>query len=85
MNKQIFYIESGKLLVKTPSEKWIALVTFFVVVAVLYFLCFLLAFAFVVAVVTVVIACFFVFPSRVFKFQFFTAFFVFALFYCIGI
>ena len=70
-NKQIFEIETGKLLVKYPSEKMVwgwegitfSVVTVFCfVLFVLFFFCslFLLAFVFVVAVVVV---CLLVFPS----------------------
>ena len=61
LNKQIFEIETGKLLVKYPSEKMVwgwEGITFSVVTVVCFL--FLLAFVFVVAVAVV---CFFVLPS----------------------
>ena len=74
LKKQIFEIETGKLLVKGPSEKWVGvervllflLSLFFVFCG--FFCCFLvfflLAFVFVVAgVVVCLFICLFVFPS----------------------
>ena len=61
LNKQIFEIETGKLLVKYPSEKMVwgwDSITFSVVTVVVFL--FLLAFVFVVAVAVV---CLFVLPS----------------------
>ena len=52
LNKQIFEIEAGKLIVKNPSEKWVGFSIFF-----LFLFCFFVffaCFAFVVAVVTIV-------------------------------
>ena len=59
LNKQIFEIETGKLLVKNLSEKWVGLggYDFFFTVAV--FGVFFLVFGFVVAVVAVVFVCLF--------------------------
>ena len=55
LNKQIFEIEIGKLLVKDPLEKMVSGwegITFSVVTIFVFFICFfLLAFVFVVAVV----------------------------------
>ena len=64
LNKLIFEIETGKLLVKNPSEEWVGvervsvfLLLLFFVFCLFYFLV-LLAFVFVVTVV--VVACLFV-------------------------
>ena len=68
LNKQIFEIESGKLLVKDPLKKWVGvgrvllfpLLLFFIFCLFLFCFLFLLAFVFVVAVVVV---CLFAFSS----------------------
>ena len=57
LNKQIFEVETDKLLVKNPSEKWVG-------VSLLLLLCFVFCFAFVfllafVFVVAVVVCLFF--------------------------
>ena len=63
LNKQILEIETGKLLVKNPSETWLGLGGYylFCCCCFLLFFSFLLAFVFAVAVVAVV--CLFVYPS----------------------
>ena len=66
LNKQIFEIEIGKLLVKDPLEKMVSGwegITFSVVTIFVFFICFfLLAFVFVVAVVVCLFVCLFIFP-----------------------
>ena len=52
LNKQIFEIKTGKLLVKKLSEDWVGLGGYHFFVAVVFWV-FLLAFVFVVAVVHV--------------------------------
>ena len=59
LNKQIFEAETGKLLVKNPSEKWVGFwrVSLFLLLLFFCFLffSFLVAFVFVVAVVAVTV------------------------------
>ena len=67
LNKQIFEIETGKLLLKDPSEKMVSDwegITFSVVTIFVFFICFfLLAFVFVVAVVVVCLFVYLFFPG----------------------